>query len=262
MAEADHRAIAEALRQHNRVTDADLSQLTFDEGPHASAGFENCAALDARFAGGELPSSAWNRCRFVNSQFSNMNLAGARFGNCRFFDGERGRGCVFRFCDLRGATFENCDLTLSTFFGCELCDVRFGECRMSGITVEKPSFAYSPGKPVRPKRPLRRAGTFDKCNMTNAIIRNADLSSLRIIDCDLSNAELEGTVFRNSSLRGTNLTNASLRLADLSGADLRGADLSGFDLHDPQNVSGMQVSAGQQHHLLRSLGIDIHPDED
>jgi fluoroquinolone resistance protein len=262
MAEADQRAISEALRQHNRVTNAVLSELTFDEGSYASACFEDCTALDARFAGGELPSSAWDRCRFVNCQFPNMSLAGARFGNCRFFDSQSGRGCIFRFSDLRGATFENCDLTLSTFFGCELCDVRFGDCRMSGVTFEKPSFAFSPGKPVRPKKPLRRAGTFDTCNMTNAIIRNADFSSIRIIGCDLSNAELEGTVFRNSSLRETNLTNASLRLADLSGADLRGADLSGFDLHEPQSVSGMQVSAGQQHHLLRSLGIDVHPDED
>jgi fluoroquinolone resistance protein len=262
MAEADHRAVYEALRQYNRVSDADLSQLTFDEGSFESACFENCAACDARFAGGELPASTWNRCRFVNCQFPNMNLAGARFGNCHFFDSPGGRGCIFRFADLRGATFENCDLTLSTFFGCELCDVRFGTCRMSGITFEKPSFAFSPGKAVRAKKPLRRAGTFDTCNMTNAIVRNADFSSIKIIGCDLSNADLAGTSFRNGSLCRTNLSNASLRLADLSGADLRGADLSGFDLHEPQSVSGMQVSAGQQHHLLRSLDIDVYPDED
>src|SRR5262249_55795685 len=162
-------------------------------------------------------------------------------------------GCIFKFGDLRGATFGNCDLTLSTFSGCELCDARFGDCRMSGITFERPSFALSPGKPARSKKPVRRAGAFDRCNMTHAIIKGADFSGLKITDCDLSNAELEGTLFRISSLRGTNLTNASLRLADLSGADLRNADLSGFDLHEPESFSGMQVSAGQQHHLLRSL---------
>ena len=44
-------------------------------------------------------------------------------------------------------------------------------------------------------------------------------------------------------------------------ADLRGADLTGFDLQDIKSFSGLQISASQQHHLLRSLGIDVFADE-
>jgi fluoroquinolone resistance protein len=51
-------------------------------------------------------------------------------------------------------------------------------------------------------------------------------------------------------------------MVDLSGADLRGADLSGIDLHELQNFSGMHVSASQQHHLLRSIGVDVFADEE
>jgi fluoroquinolone resistance protein len=262
MPEADYDAIYRELQQHNRISDADLSWLNFDEGTFESAHFDNCGAAGARFVGGDLLSSTWIKCRFAKCQLSNLNLAGARFENCRFFDSESTSGCLFRFCDLRGAAFENCDLTLSTFFVCDLCDVRFADCLMSGITFEKPSFAFTSRSSARTKRPVRLAGIFERCNMTNAITKSADFSSLKIIDCDLANAELEGTLFVNSSLRGTNLTNASLRMVDLSGADLRGADLSGLELHELKSFSGMQVSASQQHHLLRSIGVDVFADED
>jgi fluoroquinolone resistance protein len=262
MSEADHDAIYRELRQHHRIADADLSGLSFDEGTFESAHFDNCSAAGARFVAGDLPSSTWIKSRFAKCQLSHLNLAGARFESCRFFDSESASGCLFRFCDLRGVTFENCDLTLSTFFVCELCDVGFADCRMSGITFEKPSFASTSRSSARTKRPVRLAGSFERCNMTNAIIKGANFSSLKIIDCNLTNAELEGTLFVNGSLRGTNLTNASLRMVDLSGADLRGADLSGIDLHQLENFSGMQVSASQQHHLLRSIGIDVFADED
>jgi fluoroquinolone resistance protein len=262
MPEADDDAIYNELRQHNRIADADLSGLNFDGGSFESARFDNCSAAGVRLAGGDLLSSTWIKCRFAKCQFSNLNLAGARFENCRFFDSESSSGCLFRFCDLRGATFENCDLSLSTFFVCELCDVRFADCRMSGVTFEKPSFAFTSKSSARKKPHVRLAGSFERCNMTNAITKGADFSSLKIIDCNLANAELEGTLFINSSLRGTNLTNASLRMVDLSGADLRGADLSGINLHELHSFAGMQVSASQQHHLLRSIGVDVFADED
>jgi fluoroquinolone resistance protein len=212
--------------------------------------------------GGDLPSSTWIMCCFTKCQLSNLNLARARFENCRFFDSESASGCLFRLCDLRGATFETCDLSLSTFFVCELYDIGFADCRMSGVTFEKSSFASTSIGSARTKRPVRLAGSFERCKMTNAIIKSANFSSLKIVDCNLANAELEGTLCVNSSLRGTNLTNASLRMVDLSGADLRGADLSGIDLHELQNFSGMQVSASQQHHLLRSIGVDVFADEE
>ena len=178
MSQPDYHAVYEALRQRNQVADVDLSGLSFDEDPFESANFDNCAAAGARFVGGELASSTWKSCRFVKCQFSNMSFSGARFEDCRFFDGGSASGCTFRFCDLRGAVFDNCDLMLSTFFVCELWDVKFANSRMSGITFEKPSFAFSSTKSARSKKPARLAGTFENCKMTNATIREADLSSI------------------------------------------------------------------------------------
>ncbi|GLH77738.1 hypothetical protein SSBR45G_26460 [Bradyrhizobium sp. SSBR45G] len=261
MSDPDHDSLVRRLRQTGRLAKADLSALSFDEDWPDSLHFDACSAEASRFVGGELQASAWTTCRFARCEFANVSFTGARFEDCRFFDGDGTHGCTFRFCDLRGASFRNCDLMLSMFNVCELWDVTFSNCRMSGVTFEKPAFAFNSARPAKSKKPVRLAGTFEHCRMDNAIIREANLSSLRLTDCDLSGAELHGTSLVNASLRGTNLSNASLRLADLSGADLRGADLSGFDLQDVQSFAGMQVSASQQHHLLRSLGLDVFPDE-
>lgn len=261
MSARDHDAIRGALQRGEDLIAADLSEFSFDDEPLEAARFEDCSAGSTRFVGGELASSHWTRSRFNQCEFANLNLSGARFEECRFFDADSAKGCTFRFCDLRGTTFRNCDLMLATFNACELWDVTFSDCRMSGATFEKPAFAFRSTRPTKSKKPVRLAGTFERCKMDNAVLRETDLSSLRITDCDLAGAELQGSSLVNASLRGTNLTNAALRLVDLSGADLRGADLSGFDLQDIQRFSGLQISASQQHHLLRSLGIDVFADE-
>ena len=261
MSEPDHDSIRRALERNETLIAVDLSGFGFDDDTPDRARFQDCSAAATRFVGGELGGSEWTRAHFNQCEFVNMNLSGARFEDCRFFDADGAKGCTFRFCDLRGASFRNCDLMLTAFNVCELWDVTFSDCRMSGVMLEKPAFTFRSGRPAKSKKPMRQAGTFETCRMDGAVLRDADLSSLRIVDCDLSGAELGGASLVNASLRGTNLTNATLRLADLSGADLRGADLAGFDLQDVERFSGMQISAGQQHHLLRSLGIDVFTDE-
>lgn len=258
MVETGNDAIYEVLRRHGKVSGLDLSGFAFDEQPLGRTGFEKCTAANTRYVGGELQLSTWNGCRFSKCQFSNIELVGATFESCQFFDGES--GSLFRFCELREATFENCDLALSTFLACGLHDVKFSNCRMPGVTFEKPAFGLV--RHPRSKKSVRVAGFFEKCNMANAIIRDSDFSSLKILDCDLASADLQGTLLINCSLRRSNLSNAALRHVDLTGADLRGADLTGLDLHDLRGFSGMQISASQQHHVLRSLGIEVYPDED
>ncbi|MGJ4992984.1 pentapeptide repeat-containing protein [Bradyrhizobium sp. HKCCYLS3077] len=262
MPEHDHDAIRRALQRNERLVGVDLSEFSFDDDLTESAQFEDCSATVTRFVGGDLATSRWTRSRFSACEFANVNLSGAQFEDCRFFDTAGTAGCTFRFCDLRGAVFRNCDLMLATFNACDLWDVTFSDCRMSGATFEKPAFAFRLPGGTKGKKAVRLAGMFERCRLDNAVLREADLSSLRILDCDLSGAELQGTSLVNASLRGSNLGNAALQLADLTGADLRGADLSGFDLQALQSFSGLQVSASQQHHLLRSLGIDVFAEED
>jgi fluoroquinolone resistance protein len=251
-----------SLRQTNRAVHADLSRIFFDDLPLESARFESCTASDTRFVGGELIASHWDRCNFSKCGFSNINFADACFENCSFFDSDRASGSAFRSCELRTAIFRNCDLSMSTFFVCDLFDVKFSGCRMRGVAFEKPSFAQSLRKSGRSKKNTRTTATFESCNLADAILKGTDFSSCSLIDCELVNADLTAALFVNSSLRGTNLTNASLRLANFSGADLRGANLTGFDLHELADYAGMQISAGQQHHLLRGLGIDVYPDDE
>ncbi|MGJ5204122.1 pentapeptide repeat-containing protein [Bradyrhizobium sp. HKCCYLR20261] len=262
MSEHDDDANRRTLQRTGGLVGADLSDFSFDDDLPDSARFEDCSASATRFVGGDLATSRWTRCRFSACEFANVNMSGAHFEDCRFFDTAASAGCTFRFCDLRGAVFRNCDLMLATFNACDLWDVTFSDCRMSGATFEKPAFAFRSPRATKAKKAVRLAGMFERCRLDNAVLREADLSSLRILDCDLSGAELQGTSLVNASLRGSNLGNAALRLADLTGADLRGADLSGFDLQAIQSFSGLQVSASQQHHLLRSLGIDVFADED
>jgi len=261
MSERNHDAIRGTLRRTGKMVAADLSGFNFDDEPLEAMQFEDCCADATRFVGGQLATSRWAQSRFRNCEFANVNLSGTRFEDCRFFDAGSAKGCTFRFCDLRGATFRNCDLMLTAFNACELWDVTFSDCRMSGVIFEKPAFAFRPPGTTKPKKSIRLAGTFERCKLDSAVLRETNLSSLRLLDCDLSGADLQGTSLVNASLRGTDLTNATLRLADLSGADLRGADLSGFDLQEIQSFSGLQISASQQHHLLRSLGIDVFADE-
>ncbi len=65
----------------------------------------------------------------------------------------------------------------------------------------------------------------ERANLSNADLRNADLSNANLWGANLSNADLW-----NANLWGANLSNADLRNANLSNADLRNADLSNADL--------------------------------
>ncbi|MDU6729581.1 MAG: pentapeptide repeat-containing protein, partial [Bradyrhizobium sp.] len=196
MSEHDHDALRRALQRNASLTATNLSEFSFDDDTPDSAQFMNCSADSTRFVGGGLALSRWTTTRFSRCEFANVNFSGARFEECRFFDAERAQGCTFRFCDLRGAVFRNCDLMLTTFNACELWDVTFSDCRMSGVMFEKPAFAFSSAR-TRSKKPVRLAGTFERCRMDNAVLRETDLSSLRILDCDLSGAELQGTSLVN-----------------------------------------------------------------
>jgi hypothetical protein len=66
-----------------------------------------------------------------------------------------------------------------------------------------------------------------RADLSDAVLRGADLSDADLSDAVLRGADLSGAVLRGAVLRGADLSGADLRGADLSGAVLRGADLSG-----------------------------------
>ena len=64
----------------------------------------------------------------------------------------------------------------------------------------------------------------------------ANLSNADLRDANLSNAILSYANLSNAILRGANLSNAILSYANLSNADLRGANLSNANLSNARNI--------------------------
>ena len=104
-------------------------------------------------------------------------------------------------------------------------------------------------------------------NLSNAGLRNADLSYANLSGTDLSEADLSGANLRAADLRaadlsGANLRYANLRAADLSGANLRAADLrwcignmreiksTQFDTYDVTWTKDA-LAIGYQQHLIK-----------
>jgi fluoroquinolone resistance protein len=250
-----NRELTSQLLRDGTIRGADISSLDLDLIAVDEPVFESCTAVDARFRGREARGFVWRNCRFVNCEFVSSPLANAVFEQCQFFDGERGKGATFRFCDLSHARFGSCDLSLSTCLGCDLFDVRFESCRMRGASLEKCSFSRKYGKITR-----NSARLLD-CNLIDARLKGIDLSGCVVLRCDLAQADLSETNLGNCDLQGCDLAEADLSDSDLSGADLRGAKLDGFALTRLRRYQGMRVSASQQHHLLRGVDIDVFPDE-
>ena len=96
-----------------------------------------------------------------------------------------------------------------------------------------------------------------QANLTNAVLIKADLR-----DATLSNTDLRGADFSFSNLSGANLLNAKLRGADLRLADLIGANLSysepwKAELYSPSTDDGtIQSTAGEaQKKIKRKLKV-------
>ncbi len=104
------------------------------------------------------------------------------------------------------------------------------------------------------------AAQFKTSQLADAIFDKLDLTSCEFEGCDLSYTTFLGARMVNAVLRDCNLQNVVTAGADFSGADLRGSDLQGFSLTSLKSCAGLMVSAGQQHHLLGSLGIDVSSD--
>jgi fluoroquinolone resistance protein len=257
MAAPSDDALIAALGTGRTFIDQDLSRLEFEALPgDTEYQFRDCRINNARVKSDVLQGSKWQNCRFSACEFVGCNLWEAVFENCLFFDAEQSVGCIFRFCNFRAAAFRDCDLTVSTLLACEAYNAEFTRCKMWGIQFDKTDFVHEIG------RNRRNMVTFDDCSLVDAMMREGDFSSAVFNASDLSNADLSKTSLRSSELTNCNLSGADLDDCDLSGADLRRSDLSGIDLTSVRNYQGLLISAGQQHHLLRSIGIDVSPDED
>lgn len=250
-----HDEIVAYLAGDPHVERLDLSSLRFDElDPDIEYGFEQCVINNVKIKGDALIGSEWRDCEFMSCEFTSCNLREAVFENCHFFNVQTAEGTVFRFCDLENARFDACDLSVCGFHSNDAYDVQFSQCKMVGFQFEKTDCSHDFGKLKR------NVAMFNDCTMINAVLREADLSTCVLKDCDLSDADLSFAVLTSAELTECNLYGVDFTGCDLSGSDLRGSTLDGFDLTTLKAYQGLQISAGQQHLLLTSIGIDVFAD--
>ena len=99
-------------------------------------------------------------------------------------------------------------------------------------------------------------------NLSNAGLRNADLSYANLSGTDLSEADLSYANLRYADLRAADLSGANLRYTNLRGANLRAADLrwcignmreiksAQFDTYDVTWTKDA-LAIGYQQHLIK-----------
>lgn len=102
-----------------------------------------------------------------------------------------------------------------------------------------------------PARNLSRAD-LSRANLSNTILKAADLHGAQLRAADLSYANLENANLHSADLRAANLKGASLRGANLSLGDLRDADL-GYANFQAANLNGVNLSGAK---LGRAIWID------
>jgi len=77
---------------------------------------------------------------------------------------------------------------------------------------------------------LLALGSCERCDLSGANLRGADLSGAWLREANLNKADLQGAKLSDAWLFQANLTEANLAGADLSKAELTGADLQGANL--------------------------------
>ncbi len=247
--------LRDEIERGNGVSGQNMSGFDFEWiGGEEELTFQNCMIRGTRIKGDAVISSTWRNCRFIDCEFVGANLRDARFEGCVFFEGAHPTPTSFRFCDLKRAVFKTCNMSLVKILGCEAFDIAMEDCQMRGVEIENTKIVQAAG------RRRFNAAKFKTCQLIDAIFDQMDLTSCEFDGCDLSQGTFEGARMVNTTLRDCNLQSIEVNGADFSGADLRGSELFGFKLQDLKGYAGMMVSAGQQHHLLGSIGIDVSPD--
>lgn len=108
--------------------------------------------------------------------------------------------------------------------------VNWNYCAMEGLTVP-------PGT------------NLGGATAVNAVLRDAELAGVGLVDANLSYADLSGANLRGSDLTGADLTGADLRGADLGGTSLVDANLEHADLRGAR-IEGAQLEGTQLEHAV------------
>jgi uncharacterized protein YjbI with pentapeptide repeats len=155
----------------------------------------------------------------------------------------------FRTSDLTEADFSGADLRCTDFSHANLTRTRwhnavFRQNNLQGTYLANPE--------VRNLVTTLKGqnGTFDRFDLREVNLDNADLTGASFIGADLSNA----------TLRGANLTNAKLAQTQLYGADLTGAILTGAYIENWGISPETHLESIQCDYIYLRLPTDDNPD--
>ena len=244
------------IERDRGCSDCDLSGFDFENlTDFDQLTFVNCRFSKTTLRGDALSGSRWENCIFLECKFVGTKLRDSTFLRCIFFDADLTAGSEFRFCDITRVCFDECNLSLATLLRCDAFDVVFRGCMMRGTVFEATTFHHKIGAKFFNK------AVFERCRLPDATLSNLDLTGSEFRECNLADANLSQTRFVNAELCECDLMGADVEDADFSGADLRKSSLVGFSLTDIAGYASMRVSAGEQHYLLQSLGIEVWPDD-
>ncbi|MEI8394242.1 MAG: pentapeptide repeat-containing protein [Rhodospirillaceae bacterium] len=165
----------------------------------------------------DLPGTVFSCADLVGSNFTNANLY------CADFTGANLRHAKFDNCDLRGARFDNADLTGSSLEG--------ADCREGVLIIQGPNDRSSDS---RNKVSDSGATSFHTVNLSNAVLRGADLQGALFTQALLDNADLSKANLENASMRGANLANAKFEGTKLINCDFNEANLRGVNTDTPE----------------------------
>ena len=181
-------------------------------------------------------------CRFANEVFESEDLSCLSFINCLF------ENCVISDCDLERSsfvdvTFTSCDLSNSTmdsayFSRCEfvsskLVGAQFNDCSIQSVQIDFSNCGYA---------------IFDKCRVSDVLIKNTDMSSAELVACNLKAFKTSGSKYLGTSFFRT----------PLGGIDFSNCIVSGLRVSDTfRELRNAVFSANQAVELSLLLGIRI-----
>ncbi len=202
------------------LTNLDLSGLDFKQAKFVGTDLFGVDLSGANMTGTDLRGSRLDRIVMIEAKFDRANFTGATLL----------RPSLFRTLDPNvgiGPSFAGANFTGVKMFG------RFNRANFSGANFTRAKLA-----------PFGRTGFIEHiwrtellgANLSNAILKDADLSQVLLAFANLKGADL----------RGANLQRADLTQADLTGANLTGADFTDADLDRAKlnGVTGMDSVIG------------------
>ena len=156
------------------------------------------------------------------------------------------RFTVLRGVDLSKADLEGANLSMASFSGSNFSEANLVQTDMRGTNLRDTDLknvrireALLHGANLKGadlgETDLRKAKSWERANLSEAILtaadlRGANLKKVDLLGANLSQANLFGADLSNADLRGADLSNADLREANLIDVKLLGTKLRGADL--------------------------------